>query len=656
MGHRNKMKNKIFITLILMQSFFTFPVIAESNKPLLMEGKKSLYQRVLSIPGSALYKAPGQKAESINPFTALYVYKKTKKNRLSWLQVGLDRHGKILGWIKESDSIQWNQGLTVAFREAKKNNRTLLFKDSESLKSLASEKNLRKYKNLYRDAVAGKISDRSPIVAIQPLGKLDIKKDFYIVPIRQYEDIFIKNEQVRMLQVSSVPLKYTEDSNKIINSKNRKYKAGLVFAIDSTLSMDPYIDRTRIAVKTIYNNLGEANLLGNVNFGLIAFRDNNDVNPQLEYLTKTFVNLKEGSNPNVFLNKMEGVEAAQTSSQDFVEDSYAGLKKAIDDIDWQNHNARYLVLVTDAGPRESNDPLASTGLSTQELRRLALEKNIAIFVMHLLTPATEANHKSAASVYKDLSDYPGIGSFYYGVPTGDVTEFGNVLDALADQITDQVRMADTKQISPNVKIKKTDNQQLQKLQNKISKLGYALKMKYLKKTNNGQPPRLFNAWLLDKDITNLGKNNLDIQVLLTRDQLSDLHDILKQVLFTAEEGLLSPDNFLNELKSLAATVSRDPERLGETTSVTAGTGRSLADMGFMREYIEDLPYKGEVMNISLEDWESWPAREQINFLQRLDNKISYYKALHDNTDLWVSLDGGPIDGDSVFPLSLNMLP
>tara|TARA_B100000674_G_C37946640_1_gene965238 strand:+ start:77 stop:2029 length:1953 start_codon:yes stop_codon:yes gene_type:complete len=650
------MKNKIFTLLIIVFSFLSSQIFAEGNKPLLMAGKENLYKRVLSIPGSALYKSPYKETKSINPFTALYVYKEKKVNNQDWLKVGIDRHGKTIGWMRQKDTIQWNQGLTVAFRDAKKNNRTLLFKDAKSLESIASEKNLRKYKNLYRDAAAGRINEKSPVVAIQPSGKLDIKEDFYLVPIRQYKDVFIGSEQARMLEVSSVPLQYEEIKSNIKNNKNRGYKAGLVFAIDATLSMDPYIDRTRIAVKTIYDNLEDANLLGNVNFGLVAFRDNNKVTPQLGYLTKTYVDLKQGSDPNIFMQQIKNMKAATTSSQDFVEDSYAGLKKAIDDIDWKNHDARYLVLITDAGPRDANDPLSSTGLSTEQLRKLSLEKNIAIFVMHLLTPATEANHQSASNVYKSLSYYPGIGSFYYGVPTGDVIEFGNVLDALADQITNQVSVADTKKSLPKKQIKKTKNKQLTKLQDKIEKLGYALKMKYLQKPKNGKPPRLFNAWLLDKDITNPRRNNLDIQVLLTRDQLSDLHDILKQVLFTAEEGLLSPDNFLNELKSLAATVSRDPERLGETTSVTAGTGRSLADMGFMREYIEDLPYKGEVMNISLEDWETWPAREQINFLQRLDNKISYYKALHDNTDLWVSLDGGPIDGDSVFPLSLDMLP
>ena len=76
----------------------------------------------------------------------------------------------------------------------------------------------------------------------------------------------------------------------------------------------------------------------------------------------------------------------------------------------------------------------------------------------------------------------------------------------------------------------------------------------------------------------------------------------------------------------------------------------------MREYIENLPYTGEVMNLSLENWEDWPAERQFDFINRLESNISYYRALHDHTDLWISLDGGSVDGDSVFPISLDALP
>jgi len=464
-------------------------------------------------------------------------------------------------------------------------------------------------------------------------------------------------EQARLLRIASVPLAEQADTPAEPGVQDG-YRSGLVFVIDSTLSMDPYIERTREAVMKVYERLGAADLLGHVNFGLAAFRDDPAAASGLDYRSRTFVTLAQGRDPQTFLSQVDSLSAARASSVDFIEDSYAGVYQALENMDWQGHDARYLVLITDAGAREADDPLSGTGMSAEALRRLAQDKGVAIFVLHLLTPATMANHESAAAQYKQLSDFPGLGSLYYGVPTGDLEAFGTALDALAGQITEQVRLAAADRPAPRatpVSATQNADPQLAALQAKVAKLGYALRLKYLQKGKGGSVPTLFDAWLLDRDFRDPTRQAVDVRVLLTRDQLSDLHDVLKQVLQTAEEGLLSPENFLSELKSLAATITRDPERIGGATA-TAGSGQSLADLGFMREYIEDLPYQGEVMSLSLEDWESWPAAEQIAFLGRLQEKIGYYRALHDHTDLWVSLDGGGVDGDSVFPVALDMLP
>ncbi|MGB5613466.1 MAG: vWA domain-containing protein [Sedimenticolaceae bacterium] len=678
----NRFLSSLLILALSLGPFGLAQVFA-ADQPLLIPGKQSLYQRVLSVPGAQLHATPdGAAGEAVTPFTAFYVYAREPSAGVEWLQVGTDRHGGVRGWLKGPDTIDWAQGLTVAFREAVGRDRALLFRDADSVRELAKTRDLDQYDALYRSAEAGEKRSDSPVVAIQPPGKLDIQENFYLVPILRHEDLYLGSEQARLLQVSSVPLESdkplapsaAEASRPPAKTPNKAaartdkgepavaadsgYRAGLVFAIDSTLSMDPYIDRTREAVMKIYDALGDAGLLGNVNFGLVAFRDSPGAVPELEYLARTYVDLDQGRNPGTFISQVNDLSAATVSSQDFVEDSYAGVKKALDDMQWSSHAARYLVLITDAGPRPGSDPLSSTGLDAEALRQIARDKGVAIFVLHLLTKVNSADHASAAAQYRELAKFPGIGSLYYAVPTGDIGEFGQVLDTLAGQITMQVQMAAGAQPLPlpPEEPAPSENPRLAELQSKVAKLGYALRMQYLQRTDGGKIPNVFNAWLLDRDIRDPEQSTLDVQVLLTRDQLSDLHDILRGVLETAEEGLLSPQNFLNELKSLAATTARDPQQLGSTTATTAGEGNSLADLGFMREYIEDLPYTGEVMDLSLEDWETWPARRQIEFLHRLEDKISYYQALHDHTDLWVSLGGGPVDGDSVFPVALEMLP
>jgi serine/threonine-protein kinase PpkA len=646
------MKKVLLALVIVMVSFpgMTAGAANAADRPLLMAGKHSLYQRVLSVPGARIADKPGARANTaVVPFTAFYVYARQEEGGMEWLEVGTDRHGTRVGWLPATDSIEWNHGLTAAFRDPAGHDRVLLFRDSDSLRQLAGQGNLKEYKRLYGEAVQGQLSDDSPVVAIQPPGYIDIREDFYLVPIHRYEDVFLGNEKARLLQVSSVPLAGGSAGGK------RGYTAGLVFVVDSTLSMQPYIERTRKAVSTIFDTLEGADLLGQVNFGLVAYRDNVAAAPGLDYLVRTYVDLDEGRDAAGFLSRLESLRDASVSSRDFTEDAYAGVKQAIEAIDWSGHDARYIVLVTDAGAREASDPLSSTGLDAERLRELAQEKGIAIFVLHLLTTATMPDQAADAEQYRRLADFPGIGSLYYGVSTGDVQEFGRVLDALAGQITGQVQMASSNR-QPPAPEPASGNAQLAELQARVAKLGYALRMQYLQKTRDGKLPSVFDAWLLDRDFRDPARNTLDVRVLLSRDQLSDLSDVLTQVLEAAEDGLLSPQNFLSELKSLAATATRDPEQLGATTATTAGTGSSLADLGFMREYIEDLPYTGEVMGLSLDDWQSWSTQEQIAFLNRLEEKIGYYRALHDHTDLWVSLDGGPVSGDSVYPVELEQLP
>ena len=154
-------------------------------------------------------------------------------------------------------------------------------------------------------------------------GKLDIQKNFYLVPILQHQDLYLGDVQARMLQVASVPLRNPTPaaaSNKAAKPAPaaKHYTAGLTFVIDSTLSMDPYIDRTREAVMKIYDSLGDAGLLGNVNFGLVAFRDDPKSAPGLDYRTRTYVTLEQGRDPGTFLtqiNNLKGGDRLQPGLQ-----------------------------------------------------------------------------------------------------------------------------------------------------------------------------------------------------------------------------------------------------------------------------------------------------------------------------------------------------
>jgi hypothetical protein len=623
-----------------------------------MDGKKTLYQRVLSTPDARLYESPEQTVSfnEVLPFSVLYVYQKKQ----DWIKVGYGSFGDTAGWVQQAQTIIWNQALTVSFKDPQNTQRVMLFDSKDKLQTLVENYDTEAYQALYESAVKGDVGPDFPVIAIQPEAHIDIRQDFYLVPIKQHEDVYLGNEQARLLEIASVPLQDEPSRPTTIAARQnpRSYRSGIHFVIDSTSSMGPYIDRTREAVAKVYSAIEKQGLNNQVSFGLTAYRDNIDQVPELEYLVRPYVSLKQGTDVKQFFNHVNELSPSDVSSRDFREDAYAGIKSAIEDTDWNEFDARYVILITDAGPRESHDSLGSTRLSAQALRQLAYDKGVSIWVLHLRAQSSAANHEKTESLYKELSYYPGIGHFYYGVRLAEVDEFGLVLEVLANQITQQV-LATTNGVPPiplreeiETNLDEADSQ-LSQLQTRVAKLGNALRMRYIQKKSGEPLPAVFNAWMVDKDFENPERSTVDVRVLLTRDQLSDLKSVMQQVLELAEEGVLSPKSFIEDLKSLAATVSLDPSAVAGSTS---GSGANLADMGYMREYIEDLPYTGEVMNLTLESWEAWSAKVQIEFMHRLESKINYYQALHDHTDLWVTPGGGPINGNSVFPVSLDLLP
>jgi len=133
---------------------------------------------------------------------------------------------------------------------------------------------LSEYRKLYRSAKKGNIDSNSPVIAIQPESYTDIQNDFYLIPILSHEDIYLGGEQARMLQVATVPLVRPDSKPAKANIKatpapitEDSYRSGIVFVIDTTLSMGPYIDRTREAVRRIYDEISRANLTDQVSFG-----------------------------------------------------------------------------------------------------------------------------------------------------------------------------------------------------------------------------------------------------------------------------------------------------------------------------------------------------------------------------------------------------
>ena len=139
-------------------------------------------------------------------------------------------------------------------------------------------------------------------------------------------------------------------------------------------------------------------------------------------------------------------------------------------------------------------------------------------------------------------------------------------------------------------------------------------------------------------------------VLLTKGQLSNLYRQLKILLQGSEEAFLNgQDDLFGQLRSAAASVSRDPQRFALRPDL------NLAQNGLLDEVLEGLPYKSRVSGLTQRDWESMSTGERDAFIRRLKSLLARYEAYDKDAGNWESF-GSPNPNDWVYRVPLGMLP
>lgn len=637
-----------------------------ADKPLLQEGKKTLFQRVLTTPGCHLSPAAGAPPGTEQPpFSRFYVYEHAKAGNADWIKVGPDSFGKTSGWLPAACTVDWKMQLTLAFTNPANRDRLMFFKERGTLEGILDAP----------DPVSviaplrAKLKQNAPapgVLAQEPEYFIDMQKQFYLLPVLSGEEVMTEGGfRTRILNVASVSkadaalVQSTQAGATATSSQAgidaasqlKEFSAAVVFVIDSTISMDPYIERTREAISKVYAQIAKENLGRQVKFGLVAFRSSTQAVPGLEYVTKMYADpntVKDGAD---FMAKVADLKQAKVSSKSFDEDSYAGVMQAIDKVDWKPFGARYVVLITDAGALDADDKLSKTGLNAEQVRIEASNPGVAIYTLHLKTSAGSKDHAKAEAQYQALSTFSGTNtSLYYPVDAGDINAFGSKVDALATAITGQVKAAymgeDAIGSAMNAKAPPAE----QKLVDDAALIGHAMRLAYLGEKTGSQAPPVFQAWIADRDPIKQNVPTTDVRVLLTKSQLSDLSDVLKKILDAANEGMISPSDMFERLRSVAATMGTDPNQLKQN-----GTAK-LSELGVLGEYLDDLPYHSEVLNLDEETWKSWDGLAQEKFIRTLSTKLRHYQIYNADVDRWVSLADGSDARENVYPVPLEMMP
>lgn len=633
---------------------------AQKCKPLFIPGKRTLFQRVVTHPGANLHAFAGETApvleKGIKPFTVFYVYERATVEGAPWLLIGTTITCEIGGWIKGVKVSNWYQSLTLKFTERTGRQPVLFFKDLKSLELVAgSQSPGQKAKQLVSDFAAiqsGKISrtDQFPVIAIEPEEKAVPRDRFYLMPIFEAVRLF---EGVKFLKVASIdpgtgPLPQEPD-----------LRTAIAFVIDTTISMRPYIDRTKEAVRKIYDAIEEAGLADKVAFGLIVFRSSTKRTPGVEYVSKVLSDIKDGRQRDQFERALAKAEEARISTHSFNEDAFAGLKMAFEKLNWTPYQSRLVFLITDAGAIRNDDPYSVTGMNEKALADMAATTGVKVFALHLKTSAGKriGNHPYAEAQYRALTRQsdPTLGDLYVPIeadqPESGVKGFGRVVEAVAAQMVELVRAT-----GAGERLKLPDQPRsravdvVREAERKAAILGYAMQLDFLGRKGGVQAPQVVTSWVSDMDLGRPDTPSFQVTVLLTKNQLSDLHQRLKVILDQAQRTKRTgAKDFFQSILSAAAQTTRDPKQLRKRPN------RNLGELGFLAEFLEDLPYRSSIMRLTEEDWYRLSVGEQQALVDDLKSKIRRYTQYHDDVENWMSFGRGD-PGDAVYRVPLSMMP
>ena len=636
---------------------------ASAREPLLVPGKTTLYQRVISHPGTVSYKSPNAEITGVvDSFTPLYVYDKKVVNGEEWLEVSPSSGASSTQWIRSLNGSRWDKALSLTFTERMGRDPVMFFRSYDGLNQLITSENLgADLTKLVREYRHDTLDASSPLIALEPKASAVPREQFYLMPIFDHS---LEYEQygLKMLKVGCINPGSGEVAPKTVASPEpHKFKSGVAFVIDTTISMKPYIEKTKEFIHNTYNALEKSPLAEDLSLGVVAYRNSTRHDQNIEYVSRVVSPLTPVSGRQVMERGLNDLDEAKVSTHAFNEDAFAGIMSAIERLDWNPYAIKLAVLITDAGAIRNDDKYSSTGLNEEEMRDLLAQKGIRLLVVHLQTEAgkrhglakTEKQYRTLTSV-KDAN----LKSVYLPLPAYNAQtasqQFGKLSKAMVNILLKIMKQNAEGQMTqkPEAVAAATPEEKMAQIAQCI---GYAAQLEFVGSEKNTQAPRMLEAWAVDKDLVSLSEGKpteaLSVTVLLNKRQLDSLAYQLQTVVDAAKSARdIDSSQLFQRIVSLSAQTVRDPNKLQE-----GGSAANIAELGVLPEFLEGLPYVSWIMGMTAEGWSAMSSMEQDAKIRELESKIQLYKEYHNDTANWKSF-GSPDPADAMYRVPLTSLP
>ena len=585
-------------------------------------------------------------------------------NATGWFSVG-PSHESHEGWMRADDVVPWRQALALAFTNPGPSERrpVIMFDTDKSLDYTLDdfETGTESPERFYDRIMASDIPDG--VISREVNSWVDIAKSFYLMPILNHMDLSglrgdgdMRGVQLAALTTASRSNQSDacdirkSDSNECIAAQSGGGVSGLnldmVFVIDMTASMGPYIDAVRNAIQQSVHLVGErfASVVANFRFGLVGYRDVVELSPGIGFVAHNFT--PHMLNVEDFAVVLGGggtdggtsaINESEVGSGDFPEEVFAGLEMAIN-ANWSQDAARVLVLVGDASGHPVSHPKNTSGLDEKSIREMADHNNVYIASVYVGSEESP-DYAVARDQFETLAAGDGESNIAFAIATGSAESLERSLRDTIEKVLAFVAEGNFGSIaSKNTESSDSAGQAV------LSAVRAAF-VDYI--GTEAQPPANVVAWASDRDLTDYSKKSFDIKVMIGRKDMEELQDLLKGLLETLSEGSASSTFVFAQVQGGATASSYD---LGiENTD-------AIVESELVPKWISDLPYKSEVLTLTLEEFVNSSADDRSRFETRLESLVDFYDEALSRPDGWILLNEQASVDDRIYMLDIANLP
>lgn len=331
---------------------------------------------VLASNGLVPAKANDPGTQPLMFFHPYYVFAEKRIDAVTYLKVGpTPRLKDVQGWVAANDVSPWptNVGLMPLAEMGKRTAPLMVYASQQAVIDVI-ETGATAEQPIARALVSSMNRPLWPWPVAE--SKRIVTKDGRVVEVARIH--FLAELKANLMHIGADEAAHKHDADHAAKAQATVRQLDLVFCIDTTGSMAPYIDAVRQAVRRITEQMQSlGGVQPNIAFGVVAYRDHND--KSTSYLTRTF---KLQTSAEAMLAQIAGLDA--DAGGDIPEAMYDGIDAALTEIDWRQGSHRVVCVIADSSAHEPGEVQNPRNLDRKQIVGSANDKGVKLFA--LVTP------------------------------------------------------------------------------------------------------------------------------------------------------------------------------------------------------------------------------------------------------------------------------